>query len=284
MEILDSTARLKEWSRARREQGETIGLVPTMGYLHDGHVSLMRRAREENQNLVVTIFVNPTQFGPTEDLDKYPRDADGDVEKCREVRTDVVFMPEVKEIYANGFQTYVNVEEVSKPLCGASRPGHFRGVATVVLKLINMAHASSAYFGKKDYQQLQVIETMARDLNVDVSIRPCDTIREQDGLAMSSRNAYLSPDERKQAVCLYQSLQEAQALFTKGETDPTKYLAVMHDRVRREPDAVVDYVELVHPKTLNNLVTVGRDALAILAVRIGKTRLIDNMVLHHTGT
>ena len=229
MEIFDSVARSGRVVSSLQGQGETIRLVPTMGYLHEGHLSLMRRAREQNRHLVVTIFVNPTQFGPAEDLAKYPRDPDGDIDKCREVRTDVVFMPDVKDVYGNGFQTYVNVEEVSKPLCGASRPGHFTGVATVVLKLINMAHATSAYFGKKDYQQLQVIETMVRDLNVDVSIRPCDTIREEDGLAMSSRNAYLSPDERKQAVCLYQSLQKAQAFFTNRRDRP-KEISGRHAR------------------------------------------------------
>jgi pantoate--beta-alanine ligase len=279
MEILTETARMKEWSRGCWERGESVGLVPTMGYLHEGHLSLIRRCRSENERVVVSIFVNPTQFGPNEDLARYPRDPEADSTKCRELGVDVIFMPDVTEIYRPDFQTYVLVEEVSGPLCGATRPGHFRGVATVVLKLFNIVSPSAAYFGNKDYQQLQVIRTMVQDLDVDVRVVPCETVREHDGLAMSSRNAYLSPEERKQALCLYQALTEAQSLFANGERQPKQLLRAMSDRIDREPDAAVDYISLVHPETLRNLEETADRAVAALAVRIGRTRLIDNMLL-----
>jgi pantoate--beta-alanine ligase len=279
MEVLTETARMKEWSRACREGGENVGLVPTMGYLHEGHLSLIRRCRSENERVVVSIFVNPTQFGPNEDLARYPRDPEADFTKCEALGVDAIFMPDVKEIYRPGFQTYVMVEEVSRPMCGAARPGHFRGVATVVLKLFNIVAPSAAYFGNKDYQQLQVIRTMVRDLDLDVRIVPCETVREHDGLAMSSRNAYLSPAERKQALCLYQALMEAQRLFANGERQPKQLLQAMSDRIDREPDAVVDYISLVHPETLRDLEEMNDGALAALAVKIGRTRLIDNMLL-----
>jgi len=279
MEILTSVARMKEWSRRCLSQGQTIGFVPTMGFLHEGHMSLIHRARSENSAVAASIFVNPTQFGPREDLASYPRDPESDSAKCRDAGVDALFMPEPEGIYPAGFQTYVEVEEVSGPLCGASRPGHFRGVATVVLKLFNIVSPTRAYFGSKDYQQLQVIKTMARDLNLDTEVVACPTVREADGLAMSSRNSYLTPDQRKQAICLYAALQEAQALFTKGETQAEKYLQVMSIRIKKEPGADVDYISLVHPETLEELKTVNGPALAALAVRVGKTRLIDNMVL-----
>jgi len=250
-----------------------------MGYLHEGHMSLIHRARSQNNAVVTSIFVNPTQFGPREDLAAYPRDPEADSAKCRDAGVDALFMPEVQDIYPAGFQTYVEVEKVSGPLCGASRPGHFRGVATVVLKLFNIVRPTAAYFGSKDYQQLQVIKTMARDLNLDAEVVACPTVREADGLAMSSRNAYLTPDQRRQAVCLCEALQEAQELFNKGETTAEKYLQVMSKRIQREPDADVDYISLVHPETLEELEKVNGPALAAMAVRIGKTRLIDNMVL-----
>jgi pantoate--beta-alanine ligase len=280
MEVLQTTAGMKEWSRNHLRQGRTIGLVPTMGYLHEGHLSLMRRARTENDLVAASIFVNPTQFGQNEDLDNYPRAPESDAAKCVDVGVDALFTPTPGEIYGPDFQTYVDVERVSGPLCGASRPGHFRGVATVVTKLFNIVGATAAYFGQKDYQQLQVIITMVRDLNMDIRIVPCPTLRESDGLAMSSRNSYLSPEERKQAVCLYQALNAADALFRKGEGNPEVYLSIMRDRVKQEPSAQIDYIELVDPRTLENLDHVdGSGALAILAVRIGKTRLIDNMLL-----
>jgi pantoate--beta-alanine ligase len=279
METLTSVVGMKQWSRARLKAGKTIGFVPTMGYLHEGHLNLMRRGRLENDILVASIFVNPTQFGRNEDLSSYPRDPEADFAKCAQLGVDALFMPEAADIYGPDFQTYVEVEKVAGPLCGASRPGHFRGVATVVLKLLNIVTPDAAYFGRKDYQQLQVIKTMVRDLDLDVTIVPCPTVREDDGLAMSSRNSYLSPRERQQATCLYQALQTAQSLFDLSETDARKYVKAMSDRILSEPDARIDYVSLVHPETLQDLVRVADQALAALAVRIGKTRLIDNMLL-----
>jgi len=279
METLTAVARMKHWSRSHRQAGKTVGFVPTMGYLHEGHLSLMRRGRSENDLLVASIFVNPTQFGQNEDLDNYPRDSEADLAKCAQVGVDAMFMPAAGDIYGPDFQTFVEVGNVARPLCGASRPGHFRGVATVVLKLFNVVSPTAAYFGRKDYQQLQVIKTMARDLDLDVTIVPCPTVREDDGLAMSSRNSYLSPRERQQTTCLYQALQMAQGLLDRGEQDPKEYVKTMSDRIQREPDAQIDYVSLVHPETLQDLERVADDALAVLAVRIGKTRLIDNMLL-----
>ncbi|MGB6067515.1 MAG: pantoate--beta-alanine ligase [Desulfomonilaceae bacterium] len=279
METLTSVAQMKQWSRYRILASKTIGLVPTMGFLHDGHLSLMQRGRSENDLLVTSIFVNPTQFGQTEDLDSYPRDPDADSTKCAQVGVDVLFMPTAEDVYGPHFQTYVEVGKLAEPLCGASRPGHFRGVATVVLKLFNIVSPTAAYFGRKDYQQLQVIKTMTRDLNLDVAIVPCPIVRERDGLAMSSRNSYLSSTERKQAVCLFQALQQAQRLLERGEPDAKEYVKAMSDRIQREPDAQIDYVSLVHPETLQDLELVADSALAALAVRIGKTRLIDNMLL-----
>jgi len=286
METIRSVAAMKTWSKERVAARRTIGFVPTMGFLHEGHVSLMRRARAENDVLVVSIFVNPTQFGRNEDFGSYPRDPDSDSAKCAEVGTDALFMPEPGDIYGPDYQTYVDVERVSGPLCGASRPGHFRGVATVVLKLFNIVQPTAAYFGQKDYQQLQVIKTMVRDLDFDVRIVTCATVREKDGLAMSSRNSYLSDNERGQAVCLNQALLEAQRLFAEREAKAVKYVDAMTKRIKREPDAKVDYVSLVHPETLQDLEEVNHSALAVMAVRIGRTRLIDNMVFERkeTGT
>ncbi len=267
METITSVAQMKSWSKARLAAGKTVGFVPTMGFLHEGHLDLMRRARSENDFLVTSIFVNPTQFGPSEDFAAYPRDPESDAAKCSSVGVDAIFMPPAEEVYARGFQTFVEVENVSAPLCGASRPGHFRGVATVVLKLFNMVCATAAYFGEKDFQQLQVIKTMVRDLDMDVRVVPCPTVREKDGLAMSSRNSYLSPDQRQQAVCLIQALREARKMFDAGESDAGKYVAAMTQRIQTEPDAQIDYVSLVHPDTLQDVSDVRNKALAILAVR-----------------
>jgi pantoate--beta-alanine ligase len=278
MDILDSIAEMKRWSRSQAENGHTIGFVPTMGFLHEGHLSLIRRSRSETAVTVVSIFVNPTQFGRNEDLGTYPRDMAGDSDKCARERVDALFAPQPEEMYGPHFQTYVEVGSVANPLCGASRPGHFRGVATVVLKLFNIVRPSVAYFGMKDYQQLQVIKTMTRDLDLDVRIEPCPTVRESDGLAMSSRNSYLSPSERAQAVCLREALLEAQRLFLNRERSTERYIRAMTERILREPDARPDYISLVHPETLQGLPEVHDRALAALAVQFGATRLIDNML------
>jgi pantoate--beta-alanine ligase len=278
MEIINSIHEMKRWSLRRLMNSETIGLVPTMGYLHEGHLSLMSRARSENFRLAASIFVNPIQFGRNEDLGSYPRDPESDKQKCLECGVEALFMPEASDMYGSDFHTHVDVDRISAPLCGASRPGHFRGVATVVLKLFNIVRPTSAYFGMKDYQQLQVIRTMVNDLNLGVVIVPCPTVREPDGLAMSSRNSYLSPGERKQAPALYEGLIAAKSLFEQGQTDAAVYLRAMKNRIANEPDATIDYVNLVNPETLEDLERVDNSALAVMAVRIGKTRLIDNML------
>jgi len=269
---------MTRWSKSCRAEGKTLGFVPTMGFLHEGHLSLMRRGRLEKDRLVASIFVNPTQFGPNEDLSSYPRDPQADAAKCADAGVDALFSPGAADMYKAGAQTHVEVERMSGPLCGQSRPGHFRGVATVVLKLINVVAPHAIYFGQKDYQQLQVIQAMVRDLNVDVQVVACPTVREPDGLAMSSRNSYLSTAQRRQAVCLHQALQAAHELFQAGERTPTRFIEIMTDRIIREPDAVPDYISLVDPDSLEPLQEVNDRALAALAVRIGKTRLIDNML------
>ncbi len=282
MKIISSIPEMKAWSATSALEGKSIGFAPTMGYLHEGHISLMRKARAENDSVVASIFVNPTQFGPHEDLSTYPRDTESDVKKCAEAGVDVLFMPEVNQVYGADHQTFVEVTEVSRPLCGASRPGHFRGVATVVLKLFNIVKPASAYFGMKDYQQLQVITTMVRDLDLNVKIVPCLTVREPDGLAMSSRNSYLSPEQRQQALCLSQALMAAKSLFESGEIAAGKYLEAMEARIKAVPQADPDYIKLVHPESLAELETVHDRAVAILAVRFGKTRLIDNMLFERS--
>ncbi|MFH0822549.1 MAG: pantoate--beta-alanine ligase [Pseudomonadota bacterium] len=278
MQTVTSIQSMREWARDKRRSGASIGFVPTMGYLHDGHLSLMERARRENDFVTASIFVNPTQFGPNEDLDRYPRDLAGDSRKCSDVGVDVLFIPEAGHVYGPTHQTYVEVAKVSLPLCGAFRPGHFRGVATVVLKLFNIIGPQKAYFGTKDFQQVRVIRTMVQDLDLDVEIVPCPTVREPDGLAMSSRNAYLSENERKQAAALHQGLLQAKRLFEAREPVPTKYLDALTTRILTERAAEIDYVKFVDPETLEDLGQVKDRALAVLAVRIGKTRLIDNML------
>jgi pantoate--beta-alanine ligase len=256
-----------------------IGLVPTMGALHEGHLSLVRRARADNDTVVVSIFVNPTQFGPSEDYARYPRDPDRDLALLRDLGTDVVFMPPVEEMYPEGFDTYVQVEKLSQVLEGASRPGHFRGVATVVTKLFNIVQPHRAYFGQKDAQQLAVIRRLTRDLDLPVEVVGLPTVREPDGLAMSSRNAYLSPEERKAAPVLYRSLEAAQELWRSGVRDVSLIRQRMNEVLAAEPLARVDYVSVADAETLEELETVDRPALVSLAVRIGGTRLIDNVTL-----
>lgn len=278
METFTTVAEMTFWAGVQRASGMSIGFVPTMGYLHDGHLSLMHAARHENDRIVTSIFVNPTQFGRNEDLSTYPRDPENDAAKCVNAGVDALFMPDATEIYSAQHQTYVEPGKLSQTLCGRSRPGHFRGVATVVLKLFNIVRPTNAYFGAKDYQQLQVIRAMTRDLNVPVRIVSCPTVREPDGLAMSSRNSYLSPHERRQAICLYQALCKAKELFEQCETKAQTYLDAMRARIGLEPDAEPDYISLVDPDTLEDLEMVSDRCLAIMAVRIGKTRLIDNML------
>jgi len=250
-----------------------------MGALHEGHLSLVRRARADDDVVVVSIFVNPTQFGPGEDYARYPRDPDHDLALLRDLGTDLVFMPPVEEMYPQGFDTYVEVEKLAQVLEGTSRPGHFRGVATVVAKLFNIVQPHRAYFGQKDAQQLAVIRRLTRDLDLPVEVVGLPTVREPDGLAMSSRNAYLSHEERKAALVLYRSLEVAQELWRSGVRDASLIRQRMGELLAGEPLARVDYVSVADAETLEELETVDRPALVSLAVRIGKTRLIDNVGL-----
>jgi len=249
-----------------------------MGYLHEGHLSLMKCARKENDVVVISIFVNPTQFVPGEDYERYPRDEEGDIKKAKEVGVDIVFIPDVKDMYPDGYSTYVEEKVLSAGLCGARRPGHFKGVTTIVAKLFNIVKPHRAYFGKKDYQQLRVIERMARDLNFDIEIIGCPIVREPDGLAMSSRNVYLSQEERKSALCLYKSLLLAQNMIKKGEKKPAIIKKAMEEFILKHPHVKkIDYIEIVDRYTLQPADKLTGNELIALAVFVGPARLIDNM-------
>jgi len=253
--------------------------VPTMGYLHEGHLSLVRQARAENSTVVASIFVNPTQFGPAEDFRTYPRDFARDLALLGKEKTDIVFAPSEQEMYPATFSTWVDVERITERLEGACRPGHFRGVATVVAKLFNIVAATKAYFGQKDAQQALVIKRMVADLNMNTEIVVVPTVRESDGLAMSSRNTYLKPEERQAATVLFKVLSLAKALCQDGEKDAEKIRQQMASLIQKEPLAQIDYVSIADAETLEELKIIDRQALALLAVRMGKTRLIDNMLL-----
>ena len=264
---------------AARAAGKRVGLVPTMGALHEGHRSLMRAARRECGFVVATIFVNPTQFGPHEDFDRYPRPIEDDMAICRAEGVDLVYHPAVASIYPAGFSTYIDVEGISTVLEGKFRPGHFRGVATVVLKLFNIAQADVAYFGRKDYQQQMLIRRMCRDLDVPIEIRTCPTIREPDGLALSSRNRYLSESERRSALSLSQALRRARQMLERGEQDVALVRAAMHETLRAAPGVEIEYATIAHPETLEELAAPLPEMVALIAARLGKTRLIDNEVV-----
>ena len=262
------------------KNGKSVGLVPTMGYLHEGHQSLIRRARKENDLVVVSLFVNPTQFGPNEDLDRYPKDLEKDKMLCESEGADLLFAPEADEMYFDDYGTYVDVKgDLTKGLCGKSRPIHFRGVTSVVSKLFNIVNPDRAYFGQKDAQQVAVIKRMVRDLNFDLEIVVCPIVREADGLAKSSRNIYLTPQERKAALILNKSLKEATILISKGERDGFKIKAMIENRIRTEPLSEIDYVELVDADSIENMDVIKGKLLIALAVRFGKARLIDNICL-----
>lgn len=270
---------LQELRQARNALSGSFGLVPTMGALHAGHLALVRRAKAENEHVGVSIFVNPTQFGPNEDLSKYPRPREHDLQLLSEAGVDLVWTPTPPVVYPAGFQTYIDVEKVTLPLEGARRPGHFRGVATVVAKLFNAFTPQRAYFGQKDAQQVVVIKQMARDLNFPVEIVVCPTLREPDGLALSSRNAYLNPAERTAATVLYRALSAAKAAFEAGEHDADKLRQAMQVILNAEPLAHPDYVSAADPETLTELTTIENGVLLSMAVRMGTTRLIDNFLL-----
>jgi len=284
MITIDSIAAMEEKSTRLRVEMNRLGFVPTMGFLHEGHLSLIRQARTENHAVAVSIFVNPTQFGPAEDFDAYPRDLPRDSAICREAGVDVLFTPRPEEMYPAGFATAVTVRGLTAGLCGRSRPGHFDGVTTVVAKLLSIVRPHRAYFGLKDYQQFRVVERMVADLNLPVKVVGLPTVREPDGLAMSSRNARLSQRERSSALFLSRSLREAQALADRGEKDAEPLLAAARAALMGAPDARIDYIELMDPRSLDPVAEVGPEgAVMAMAVFIGKTRLIDNALLHVQG-
>ncbi len=268
---------VKQW----KKEGLSVGLVPTMGFLHEGHKSLIERAVKENDRVVVSDFVNPTQFGPTEDLASYPRDLDRDAKLCEDAGAALLFNPEPEEMYFDDRTTSVNMEGLTKELCGKSRPIHFSGVCTVVSKLFNIVTPDKAYFGQKDAQQLAVIKRMVRDLNFDIEIVGCPIIREEDGLAKSSRNTYLSEEERKAAVILNQSLKIGKEMMENGETDAKKVKDAIVKNLSTEPLAKIDYVEIVDFNTIEPIQVIKKPVLTAIAVYIGKTRLIDNVILNN---
>jgi len=270
---------MQAWSAAERRAGRRIVLAPTMGALHEGHLSLVREGKKSGDRLVVSLFVNPAQFGPSEDLAAYPRDFERDRNLLEKEKADVLFHPSAAEIYPERYQTYVEVEKLAPLLCGEFRPGHFRGVATVVAKLFNIVRPHAAIFGAKDCQQLQLIRRMTRDLNFDIEIVGCPTVREKDGLAMSSRNRYLSGEERAAALSLSRSLKRAESLVEEGERESERIIAAARAEIEREPLARIEYARVCGPETLEEVARIEREAVLALAVRIDKTRLIDNTIL-----
>ena len=280
MEILRTVAEIQAYTRARKQEGKTIGLVPTMGALHEGHLTLMRAAREKCDIVIASIFVNPVQFGPNEDFDAYPRRFDEDCQKLKTVSVDAVFYPESSEMYPEGFCTHINVDgEITHKLCGAQRSGHFQGVAMVVTKLINLARADEAFFGQKDAQQIVVILRLAADLNLNVHINMVPIVREDSGLARSSRNEYLSADEKRAALILSRSLRKAASAYASGERNVERLKKLVIDCLNTEPLACIDYVELYSFPELKAVTAIKQISLLAIAVKIGKTRLIDNVIL-----
>lgn len=279
MNIIGSIEEMWKFSNDQRADGKRIALVPTMGFLHEGHLSLMREAKKHADILVISIFVNPAQFGPNEDLDSYPRALESDLAKAKKEGVDVVFTPDSSQIYPESYETYVQLEKLPNHLCGLSRPVFFKGITTVVTKLFNIVKPHLAIFGEKDFQQLAIIRRLVTDLNMEVEIIGGPLVREADGLAMSSRNSYLSEDQRKEALRLFQSLSRAKEMVTAGETDA----AIIHDMAVKQiggcPEARIDYISLCNPETLDEVKTITAPTLMALAVMMGKTRLIDNMVL-----
>jgi pantoate--beta-alanine ligase len=283
METIRTIAWIKEKAREARLEQRAIGLVPTMGALHAGHLALVERARRECSPVYASIFLNPTQFGANEDLSKYPRPLEADTEKLTAAKVDALFLPQAANIYPPGFSTYVQVDGLSERLEGKSRPGHFRGVATVVLKLFEIVQPHYAYFGRKDAQQVRIVQQMVRDLNLDTEIVVCPIVREPDGLAMSSRNAYLSGEDRKAATVLSRALRAAENELAAGVRDSLELQRAMQKVLAAEPRARVDYAEIVDAETFEPLVRVSRRSYAVLAVHVGKARLIDNLLIEPVG-
>lgn len=279
MVVVQKIQEMKEIVKRLKKEGKSIGFVPTMGYLHEGHLSLVRLSKQQNDITIMSIFVNPIQFGPNEDYDKYPRDFERDKSLAEKEGVDYIFYPSVKEMYPEDFKTVVSVKKITEIMCGKSRPGHFDGVATVVLKLFNIVNPDRAYFGQKDAQQLAVIKQMVKDLNLDVEIIPCPIVREQDGLAMSSRNVYLSEEERKSAAVLYRALNLAKEMIEKGEKDVSSIKRAMEEMILKEKYTKIDYIEFVNNETFEIISKVEGKVLIALAVFVGKARLIDNIVV-----
>ena len=279
MKIIKTIPQMQKWSEALRRRGKTVGFVPTMGALHEGHLSLIRMARRRCDQVVVSLFVNPAQFGPNEDYSRYPRDPGGDAALCRREKADVLFMPAAGSIYPGGHDTKILVGRIGEVLEGALRPGHFSGVATVVAKLFNIVQPQSAFFGQKDYQQTLVIKRLVRDLDFPVKIVVCPTVREKDGLAMSSRNRYLSAEEREAARVLFKALRKGRERVQGGERDAAAVRDAMTLLIQEQPLAEIDYVAIAHPETLQEVPAVEDPVVLLLAVRIGRTRLIDNLTV-----
>lgn len=279
MKIVSTVEQVREEVKKWRQQGLTVGLVPTMGYLHEGHKSLIDKAVAQNDKVVVSVFVNPIQFGPTEDLATYPRDLERDAALCEDAGAALIFHPEKEDMYFDDFCTYIDMDGLTKGLCGKTRPTHFRGVCTVVGKLFNIVHPDRAYFGQKDAQQLAVVRRMVRDLNFDLEIVGCPIIREEDGLAKSSRNTYLSEEERQAAVILHKGLVKGEKMVRAGEKDVKKVLNAITEIIESEPLARIDYVEAVDFDNIETIDTIEGSVLVAVAVYIGKTRLIDNFIV-----
>ena len=280
MKIFTKVKDIKNFAQQQQLKGKIIGLVPTMGALHEGHLSLVKASMEKCDITIVSVFVNPTQFGPNEDFDAYPRIFEQDVEKLQKVGVDAVFHPTPEEMYPAGYSTYVNVEgELTKKLCGARRPGHFRGVATVVTKLINITHADEAFFGQKDAQQVAVVKRFSSDLNLSAKINMLPIVREDSGLALSSRNSYLNESERQSALSLSRGLKKAESAYQAGERNSIILKKIVSDEIEKEPLTSIDYVELVKYPSLEDTETVDSESLLAIAVFVGKTRLIDNIIL-----
>ncbi len=281
MRIISKIKEMQKVADELRKEGKIIGVVPTMGYLHEGHLSLIRLAKEKSDVVITTIFVNPLQFAPNEDYDRYPRDLERDVKLAQSAGCDIIFHPSVEEMYPQNFLTYVEVDKLTKVLEGEFRPTHFRGVTTVVAKLFNITKPHIAIFGQKDAQQALIIKQMVRDLNFDIEIIVAPIVREPDGLAMSSRNVYLSDSERKDATVLYESLKLAEKLIENGERNPKNIILKMEELIKSKPTAKIDYIAIVEPETLEKveILNEGKEYLIALAVRIGSTRLIDNTIV-----
>lgn len=279
MKTIESISRMATFVKMMKKEGKSIGLVPTMGYLHEGHISLVKVARKHTDVVVMSIFVNPMQFAPNEDFEKYPRDLKHDEALARDAGVDVIFYPSLKEMYPEGYATYVTVERLTRNLCGESRPDHFRGVATVVTKLFNIIKPEVAYFGQKDLQQALMVKKMALDLNMDTEVKVMPIVRESDGLAMSSRNVYLSESERKDAAVISQSLKCAETLIKSGERDAKKVIKAVEEMIKSKESARIDYVKLVDTKELKDIRNVSGEVAVAVAVFFGHTRLIDNTTI-----